>query len=41
MEELKTGMCISKMCRHLGIPISTYYRWNKQNQIEASRQAIE
>lgn len=41
VDELKAGMPIREICRHLGIPRSTYYRWRRQNQLEASRQAIE
>jgi putative transposase len=41
VDELKAGMPIGEICRHLGIPRSTYYRWRRQNQLEASRQAIE
>lgn len=38
VDELKAGMPIGEICRHLGIPRSTYYRWRRQKQLEASRQ---
>lgn len=41
VEELKESMTIQDICKHLGIPRSTYYRWKKGNQKETEKQVME
>ncbi|WP_225435418.1 IS3 family transposase [Bacillus aerolatus] len=41
VNELKTTMPVGEICKHLGIPRSTYYRWKKNHQKETSKQLIE
>lgn len=41
VEEVKEAIPIYELCKHLGIPRSTYYRWKKNLQNERSAHVIE
>ena len=38
VEELKSSMSIGKICEHLGVGRSSYYRWKKNSKIETKKE---